>query len=56
VHDALVASFNDLAAKEAMARQGNAINVGTPGFAQACFRSEKDRYATLVKKAGIELQ
>jgi tripartite-type tricarboxylate transporter receptor subunit TctC len=56
VHDAVVAAFADPAVKEAMARQGNTINVSTPEFAQQYFRSEKDKYAKLVKQAGIELQ
>ena len=56
VHDALVAAFNDPAVKEAMAKQGNTINVSTTEFAQAYFRTEKDKYAKLVKKARIELQ
>jgi tripartite-type tricarboxylate transporter receptor subunit TctC len=56
VHDAVVAAFADAAVKEAMARQGNTIAVSTPEFAQQYFRSEKDKYAKLVKKAGIELQ
>jgi tripartite-type tricarboxylate transporter receptor subunit TctC len=56
VHDALVLSFNDPAVKEAMAKMGNTISVSTPEFAQAYFRSEKEKYAKLVKKAGIELQ
>jgi tripartite-type tricarboxylate transporter receptor subunit TctC len=56
VHDALVAAFNDPTVKEAMAKQGNTINVSTTEFAQAYFRTEKDKYARLVKKAGIELQ
>jgi tripartite-type tricarboxylate transporter receptor subunit TctC len=56
VHEALVATFNDPAVKEAMAKQGNAINVSTTEFAQSYFKSEKEKYAKLVKKAGIELQ
>jgi tripartite-type tricarboxylate transporter receptor subunit TctC len=56
VHDAVVAAFADPAVKEAMARQGNTINVSTTEFAQQYFRSEKDKYAKLVKQAGIELQ
>jgi tripartite-type tricarboxylate transporter receptor subunit TctC len=56
VHDALVASFNDPAVKEAMAKQGNTINISTTEFAQNYFKSEKEKYAKLVKKAGIELQ
>jgi tripartite-type tricarboxylate transporter receptor subunit TctC len=56
VHDAIVVAFDDPAVKEAMAKQGNTISISTPEFAQAYFRSEKDKYAKLVKKAGIELQ
>ena len=56
VHDAIVAAFNDPATKEAMAKQGNVINVSTVEFAQQYFRTEKDKYAKLVKKAGIEAQ
>lgn len=56
VHDAVVAAFADPAVKEAMAKQGNTINVSSVEFAQQYFRSEKDKYAKLVKQAGIELQ
>jgi tripartite-type tricarboxylate transporter receptor subunit TctC len=56
VHDAVVAAFADPAVKEAMAKQGNTINVSSTEFAQTYFRTEKDKYAALVKKAGIELQ
>jgi tripartite-type tricarboxylate transporter receptor subunit TctC len=56
VHEAVTAAFADPAVKEAMAKQGNTINVTTTEFAQQHFRSEKDKYAKLVKKAGIELQ
>ena len=56
VHDALVVAFNDPAVKEAMAKQGNMINISTSEFAQSYFRSEREKYAKLVKKAGIELQ
>ncbi len=56
VHEALVAAFNDPAVKETMAKQGNIIAISTSEFAQSYFRSEKDKYAKLVKKAGIELQ
>ena len=56
VHDAVVAAFADPAVKEAMAKQGNTINISTPEQAQAAFRSELAKYAALVKKAGIEPQ
>ena len=42
--------------REAMAKQGNTINVSTPEYAAQFFRSEMAKYAKLVKKAGIELQ
>jgi tripartite-type tricarboxylate transporter receptor subunit TctC len=56
VHDAVTTAFADPAVKEAMAKQGNTINVSSSDHAQQYFRSEKDKYAKLVKKAGIELQ
>jgi tripartite-type tricarboxylate transporter receptor subunit TctC len=56
VHDALKAAFADPAVKEAMDKQGNTIAISTTEFAQSYFRTEKDKYAKLVKKAGIELQ
>ncbi len=56
VHDALTVAFADTAVKEAMAKQGNVVNISTTEFAQGYFRTEKDKYAKLVKKAGIELQ
>ncbi len=56
VHEALVAAFNDPAVKEAMTKQGNTINISTSEVAQNYFKSEKEKYAKLVKKAGIELQ
>jgi tripartite-type tricarboxylate transporter receptor subunit TctC len=56
VRDALVVAFDDPAVKEAMSKQGNAINISTSEFAQNYFKSEKEKYAKLVKKAGIELQ
>jgi tripartite-type tricarboxylate transporter receptor subunit TctC len=55
-HDALVAAFDDPAVKEAMTKQGNTIAISTPEQARAQFRSELAKYATLVKKAGIEPQ
>jgi tripartite-type tricarboxylate transporter receptor subunit TctC len=56
VHDALKTAFADPAVVEAMAKQGNTISIGSSETAQQTFRSEKDKYAKLVKKAGIELQ
>jgi len=42
--------------KEAMAKQGNVINVGPADKAMPFFRSELAKYAQIVKKAGIEAQ
>lgn len=56
VHEALVAAFADPAVKEAMAKQGNTISIGTPEQAQAAFRRELQKYAALVKKVGLEPQ
>ncbi len=56
LHAAIVSSFDDPAVKEAMAKQGNVITIQTPENSAAFFRSELDKYAKLVKKAGIELQ
>ena len=39
-----------------MAKQGNMINVEHRRARAAYFRSEKAKYAKLVKKAGVELQ
>jgi tripartite-type tricarboxylate transporter receptor subunit TctC len=55
-HEAVVAAFADPAVKEAMAKQGNTIQIGTPEQAQAAFRSELAKYAALVKKVGLEPQ
>ena len=36
-----------------MGKQGNNINISTPEFALAHFRSELLKYAALVKRAGV---
>ena len=56
VHDAVVAAFNDDAVKAAMAKQGNTIRVTSTEQAQAEFRTEREKYAALVKKVGLEPQ
>ena len=56
VHTALVAAFADPAVKDAMAKQGNVIDISSSEQAQSYFKSELAKYAKLVKKAGIELQ
>ena len=55
-HDAVVATFADPAVKEAMAKQGNVINVSSSDFAKDFFRTELAKYAAIVKKAGVEPQ
>ena len=56
VHEAIVTTFNDPSVKDAMARQGNVIQVSTPEQAHSGFRTELQKYAALVKKAGVEPQ
>lgn len=56
IHAALVTAFDDAEVKDAMARQGNVINVGAADKAMPFFRSERAKYAALVKKAGVEAQ
>jgi tripartite-type tricarboxylate transporter receptor subunit TctC len=56
INAAVVAAFADPGVAEAMAKQGNVINVSTPERAQAFFKDELVKYAKLVKKAGIEAQ
>jgi len=55
-HHAVVAAFADPAVNDALAKQGNTINISTPEQAQAAFKSELGKYEALVKKAGIEPQ
>lgn len=55
IHDAFVAAFATPEVKEAMARQGTDINPTSPEAAAAFFRSEKERYARLAKKADVQL-
>ncbi|MEJ6023688.1 Bug family tripartite tricarboxylate transporter substrate binding protein [Ramlibacter sp. PS4R-6] len=55
-HDAVVAAFADPAVKEAMAKQGNTINISTSEQAQIAFKRELQRFAALVKKVGLEPQ
>lgn len=56
IHDGVSAAFASPDVKEAMAKQGNTINITTPDAAAKFFRSELAKYATLVKKAGVEAQ
>ncbi len=56
IHTAISAAFASPDVREAMAKQGNTINVSTTEAAAPYFKSELAKYATLVKKAGVELQ
>jgi tripartite-type tricarboxylate transporter receptor subunit TctC len=56
VNQAVVTAFNTPEVKEAMAKQGNMIQVSTPEAATAHFKRELAKYAALVKKAGVEPQ
>ena len=56
VHDGFVAAFNSPEVADAMAKQGNIINISTPEHAAQFFRSELAKYAKIVKTAGLEPQ
>lgn len=53
IQAAFVTAFASPEVKEAMAKQGNDINPGTPEHAHQFFRSEAAKYAKLVKQAGV---
>jgi tripartite-type tricarboxylate transporter receptor subunit TctC len=56
IHAAVVEAFGSAEVKDAMARQGNAIAISSPEAAAKHFAAELDKYAALVKKAGLEPQ
>ncbi|MDB5885231.1 MAG: hypothetical protein JWR74_1402 [Polaromonas sp.] len=56
IQAAVVAAYSSPEVKEAMAKQGNTINPSSPEVAAQFFRSEMEKYARLVKKAGVEVQ
>jgi tripartite-type tricarboxylate transporter receptor subunit TctC len=53
IHSGLASAFATQEVKEAMAKQGNSINITSPETAAAHFKSELVRYAALVKKSGV---
>lgn len=55
IHEAIVAAFAMPEVKEAMAKQGNDINVSTPEAATQFFRAEIAKYAKLVNKLGLKI-
>ena len=55
LHDGFEAAMAMPEVKEAMAKQGNVIKPTTPEAAAAFFKSEQEKYAKLVQKAGVKL-
>ncbi len=55
VHAAFSTAFAANEVKEAMNKQGNNIAISTPEAAASSFKSETEKYAKLVKKAGVKL-
>ena len=53
IHSAIVSAFATPEVKEAMAKQGNSISIGSPEAALSLFKSESLKYAALVKRAGV---
>lgn len=54
IHAAVSTAFATDEVKAAMARQGNTINIQSPEASAAFFQSELNKYAAIVKKAGIK--
>jgi len=55
VHAAFTTAFATSEVQESMGKQGNNIAISTPEAATAFFKSEVEKYAKLVKKAGVKL-
>ncbi len=55
VHAAFTTAFATSEVRESMGKQGNSIAISTPETAAAFFKSEVEKYAKLVKKAGVKL-
>ncbi len=56
LHAAVVAAFAMPETKEAMTKQENIINPMTPDASLQFFKTEQERYARLVKKAGVTVE
>jgi tripartite-type tricarboxylate transporter receptor subunit TctC len=56
INAAFVAAFGTPEVRDAMAKQGNTINVSSPESAAQYFRTEMTKYASIVKKAGSRVQ
>jgi tripartite-type tricarboxylate transporter receptor subunit TctC len=55
IQAAFVSAFNSPDVRESMAKQGNTINVQTPEASASFFVNELEKYAKLVKQAGVKL-
>jgi tripartite-type tricarboxylate transporter receptor subunit TctC len=55
IHAGFAAAMAMPEVQEAMAKQGNVIKPSTPEAAVAFFKTEQDKYAKLVQKAGVKL-
>lgn len=56
INAAVAAAFATPEVREANAKQGNTLDVSTPEYAAQFIRTEREKYAKLVKQAGIEPQ
>jgi tripartite-type tricarboxylate transporter receptor subunit TctC len=56
IHGAFTGAFNTPEVKEMMAKQGNTISMTSPEAAVNHFKAELTKYATIVKKIGLEAQ
>lgn len=56
IYQAFKAAFNDPGVQESMTSQGNTISLIPPDETAAYFRSELDKYAAIVRQAGIALK
>lgn len=56
INAAAAAAFATPEVREANAKQGNTLDVSTPEYAAQFMRTEREKYAKLVKQAGIEPQ
>ena len=56
IHDAVTFAYNDPVVRDAMALQGTVVDVSSPEQAQATIRRDFAKYASLVKKLGLEPQ
>jgi len=53
VHDAVLATFNNPAMKDALEKQGNIVRVTTPTEAAGIIRQDMEKYAALARKINL---